>query len=176
MEPNMKILNISKITLMGLILFSGVAWTQTKKSSFAVQDGARRQALQLSAKEWFEKNYLPKVRQVLNPIDSYGVTVTEPRTILPPDLGGPLNYIQVVIEARINGWNYSDYRYHRSFSSFPTRGWVQCRLQQKVWANVNAQGFPVKIMKSQEASSLVACASSEFFPPEYHGIQRPKFP
>jgi hypothetical protein len=183
----MNIRNIFKISVTLAMVFSAsfsLAQSKSKpavkppakRSNFAVQDGIRRQALQASAKEWFEKNYLPRVAQVLSPMESYGVSVTEPSVILPPDLGGPLNYIQVVIDARITGWNYSNYRYHGSFSSFPERGWVQCRLQQKLWANINEQGFPVKIMKNQAASSLVACGSSGFFPPEYHGIQRPKFP
>lgn len=171
----MKFSSISILALTLSFLISTGAYAQQKRSSFAIQDSARRQALQASAKEWFEKDYLWKVRQVLNPVESYSVTVVEPRSVLPPDLGGPLNYVQVTIEARMSGWNNSHYRSHGSFSHFPSPGFAECRLQQKVWAHINAQGFPTKIMKGQASSGLVACGSSGFFPPEYHGIQRPRF-
>ncbi len=171
----MNFLSISKLVIALSVLLSSAAFAQQKRSGFAVQDSVRRKALQASAQEWFERDYLPKVRQVLNPIDSYGVSVIEPRSVLPPDLGGPLNYVQVTIEARISGWNYSHYRSHGSFSHFPSPGFAECRLQQKVWAHINAQGYPTKLMKGQTSSGLVACGSSGFFPPEYHGIQRPRF-
>ncbi|KYG66522.1 hypothetical protein AZI86_05605 [Bdellovibrio bacteriovorus] len=160
------------VFLMVIFLASGAAFAQKSKIT---QDSLRRQALQASAKEWFERNYLPRVANVLNPIESYSVSVTEQANVLPPDLGGPLNYVQVIVEGRISGWNYSRYHSHGSFSRFPEYGWAQCILKQKLWAHINAEGRPTKLMKNQAASSLVACGSSGFFPPEYHGIQRPRF-
>lgn len=158
-----------------LVLSTSMGMAQAKRSGAAVRDSERRQALQASAKEWVERYYLPQVRAVLDPIESYGVSVVEPRNVLPPDLGGPLNYTQVTVEVRITGWNYSHYTRHDRFSHFPSRGWVQCRLQQKLWAHIDSRGNPTKIMKGQTASALVACGSSGFFPPEYHGIERPRF-
>lgn len=154
------------------LLASGSSFAQKSR---VTQDSLRRQALQASAKEWFERSYLPRVAAVLSPIDSYSVSVVEPSNVLPPDLGGPLNYTQVTIEARITGWNYSRYHSHGSFSRFPDPGLAQCILKQKLWAHIDGQGRPRKLMKNQSASSLVACGSSGFFPPEYHGIQRPRF-
>lgn len=171
----MKFSRFLAVLFLAILTISDVALAQKKRSSFAIQDSLRRQALQASAKEWFERNYLPYVSQVLNPIDSYGVSVTEPSQILPPDLGGPLNYIQIVVEGRINGWNYTRYHRHGRFSQFPPYGEAQCRLKQKLWAHVNSQGFPTKIMKGQAASSLVACASPGLLLPEYHGIERPRW-
>ena len=169
----MNFLSKSKCTMVLLVLLaSGAAFAQKSK---VTQDSLRRQALQASAKEWFERSYLPRVASVLNPIESYGVSVTEQGNVLPPDLGGPLNYVQVMVEGRITGWNYSRHRSHHSFSRFPEYGWTQCILKQKLWAHINAQGRPTKLMKNQSASSLVACGSSGFFPPEYHGIERPRF-
>lgn len=128
-----------------------------------IQDSQRRQVLQASAKAWFERNILRSIEASLTSLDGYGVSVREPKVALPPDLGGPKSHVQVILEARFSGWIERGDRYDRLFPEFPDYGPVNCRFQQKLWANVNPRtGRPTRIMKGQNATLMFACASPGF--------------
>jgi hypothetical protein len=124
-------------------------------------DYARRQRLQRSALQWFERqgaSHLSDFRSVT----SYGVDVREKPVVLPPDLGGPLpgHPVTVVVEGWVSG------------SKERENYWVEpvhCRFSQSVLARAGANGKPEAVIPSQPFRAPIACASGYLPNPRDYG-------
>lgn len=158
-----------------LLLILGFSLSAQGTNPRAVKDSQRRAQLQRSAQSWFESQVLPHLRQNLRSIDGYGVSVVEPRATLPPDLGGPKDLVEVLVQARFSGWMDEGHRrFDRYDYGLPDYGPVNCRFEQRLWAEIDARtGKPLRIMKRQRAVLIYACASSGLeWPDEYRSRRR----
>lgn len=151
------------VFVLFILLTFQTARAQQSSRQDLIRDSQRRQALQASAKSWFERNVLRGIKSSLTSLDGYGVSVREPKVVLPPDLGGPKNHVHVILEARFSGWIERGYRYDRRFPGFPEYGPVNCRFQQKLWADVDPRnGRPTRITPGQSAQLMFGCASMDY--------------
>lgn len=154
------------------------SWAQTKKTkpgnSAAIQDSLRRQGLQKSADEWARRYVLPQIRGSVRSVHSFGVIVREPKNTLPPDLGGPIHFVKIQVEVRVNATldRYDRYYDSRYYGGFPDSG--ECRVIQNIWAHVDKSGRPIKVMANQAPVNAVACMSPGV-PPRYHDDSNYRF-
>jgi len=150
---------MKKAILCLLLSVSFSAFAQSRDS--LVRDSQRRAELQASAEEWARSQVLPQARMALESVNDFGVFVTEPRTALPPELGGPREMVEISLDIRFSGWAYDRGFSRGRFSHFPERGFAQCRVQQKLWAKINSQGRPTRLVPGQRAKALIACLSGD---------------
>lgn len=151
--------NAVLLLLTMISLCAGAASTGGARDSL-IRDSQRRKALAASAQAWFDQQVRPRIQ--LSSVSGGQVMVQEPTTVLPPDLGGPLNFVQVTVEARFSGWSDGFDR----FSRFPDRGFVDCRFEQKLWAHLDSDGRPIRIRAGQAALAPIACASPGYLWPD----------
>lgn len=147
-----------KIAICGaLALSSCFIWASSRDE--LVRESQRRQKLKISATEWFEVSVLEALH--LDSIQSFGVAVREPQVTLPPSLGGPKDFVKVLVSVHFSGWMAS-YRgsFARGYRGLPDHGFVNCRFEQKLWAHVQPQsGRPTRIVKGQRPELIFYCAS-----------------
>ncbi|NCN41762.1 hypothetical protein GW916_11005 [bacterium] len=126
-----------------------------------VRDSQRQQALKASAKIWFERKVLPHLRSQLHSLDQYDVQVQEPVVVLPPSLGGPIKYTQVLLRAQFSGFAERTRRHgFKSRYGLPEYGPVNCRFEQRLSAEVDPKsGKAVRILSKESPQLFYACAS-----------------
>lgn len=132
------------------------------QSSGLVQDSRRRQALQRQVEAWADREARPVFAAAVTDLESLGVRILEPTTVLPADLGGPRPGSVTRIDVELWASGYGDDLVggrHDGFGRFHRTVRMECRLKLKLMARVGRDGRPVDLIPHQKVSQLVACAS-----------------